>query len=429
MRPADIEGMGRLAAPHPGLSLEDTAAVLYHAADAIAVLDSPPSDDLEGRRFIYVNAAFEELYQRPATAIIGKAAWDFFRGNAARKPFQIAMQRMETATPFSHTRLLPRPDGSSIWIEVNFRPLPPFDPPRGRWMFISRDITTARAAQIQNHRLIAAVERASDPIAIFTISGGTFKYDFVNDAFLILTGYSREQILDRTPETLHSQRGDRAVVARDRATLLAGEPVQGDFHFMRADGSDIHLQYKATPVRDYATQSVTSIVVSYHSVTQTAAERIRLEYEANHDPVTGLYNRRHIERRLAEARERPVESAQTALFIDLDRFKVVNDKFGHDVGDRVLRNVAQAFQSCIWGSDVVGRWGGDEFVAILQCTPKNAEGIAQRMIESLAQNSDSKMVGASIGIAPIEAGSDALERADEAAYAAKRLGGNRFRTG
>ncbi|HTW85018.1 MAG TPA: diguanylate cyclase [Candidatus Sulfotelmatobacter sp.] len=402
--------------------------MLRYAPDAIALLDSPPADDLEARRFLFVNDAFERLYQCAHDEVVGLHPWDFFRHNARREGYLAAMAQLERGEPFSHTRRLPRPDGSSVWIEVNFRPLPPLDAPRCRWMFISRDISAARALQVQNQRLIAALERASEPIVIAAVHERSFSYEFVNDAFVKLTGYDRSE-LQYTIVDLVYDPAELDKLNEARQLLLRGEPVQSEFRMRRANGTPIHLEYTSIPVVDEVTKKVTTVVATFRDITESATVRRRLEHEASHDTLTGLFNRRYMERRLGDAAEwSTYVSGQSLLFIDLDHFKQVNDDFGHDVGDRVLHDVARALQSCVAEADVLGRWGGDEFLAILQCTTSVAERVAVRMIEALAGSRYAKMVGCSIGVARLDPHADVVALADEAAYEAKRAGGNSFRT-
>jgi diguanylate cyclase (GGDEF)-like protein/PAS domain S-box-containing protein len=294
-------------------------------------------------------------------------------------------------------------------------------------MFISRDITISRASQVQNQRLIAALERASEPIVIAAVTPTSFSYEFVNDAFARLTGYDRTNLLHTLVDLVYDP-NEAEKLARSRAQLLRGEPVHSQFQMRRADGSAIHLEYTSIPVFDETTRTVTSIVATFHDVTEVTTTRRRLEHEASHDALTGLLNRRAMERKLEEAAEwSTYVPGQSLLFIDLDHFKKVNDDLGHDVGDRVLHDIARALQGCVAEADVIGRWGGDEFVAILQCSTTVAERIAARMISAVGATRYARIVGASIGIARLDPHADVVALADNAAYRAKRAGGNTVR--
>ncbi len=159
----------------------------------------------------------------------------------------------------------------------------------------------------------------------------------------------------------------------------------------------------------------------------------RLHHQAYHDPLTGLANRALFRERLVAAldahrqRDRPV----AVLFADLDDFKLVNDSFGHAIGDRVLRAIAERLRACVGDEDLVARLGGDEFAVVLDHHPADAEPTGERMLAALREPFlvDGRRigVGASIGLVVPEPGeplsADALlRRADAAMYASKRRG-------
>ncbi len=168
-----------------------------------------------------------------------------------------------------------------------------------------------------------------------------------------------------------------------------------------------------------------------------AGQQKQLSYHATHDPLTGLYNRREFERRLEqalrEAREDRIESV--LCYIDLDRFKVVNDTCGHVAGDALLEQVAGRLRAAVRSCDVLARLGGDEFAILLRgCGLNKARGIAESAVESITAlrfQWDERVfhLGASVGLVAIDASSanptDTLSCADVACYWAKDHGGNR----
>lgn len=157
-----------------------------------------------------------------------------------------------------------------------------------------------------------------------------------------------------------------------------------------------------------------------------------------HDEATGLFNTRYLEERLKSEYERVTRYGGTVviLYIDLDRFKAVNDRFGHPAGNVVLREVAAAMKGQIRASDALGRAGGDEFMAVLQqATAERARPVAERLCKAVEELSCDigngrkvDFVRASIGIAEFPAHGDSMESvvsaADRAVYEAKKLGGN-----
>ena len=163
----------------------------------------------------------------------------------------------------------------------------------------------------------------------------------------------------------------------------------------------------------------------------------QLLHAARHDPLTGLANRTRLDELLQQAiRRRAKAGARHAalLFIDLDRFKLINDSLGHAVGDRVLVEVAQRLSRCLRPGDYLIRFGGDEFVVLLEdmARDEDAEHVAQRVLESLQPplqlDGRTLVISASIGITSLtgESGDDALQAADLALYRAKAAGKSQF---
>ena len=167
-------------------------------------------------------------------------------------------------------------------------------------------------------------------------------------------------------------------------------------------------------------------------VTSKVAEEQALRRAANQDKLTGLHNRSYGEQLLQEAcRQARKGQPLSILVCDIDHFKRINDRFGHIAGDRVLRQVATAMRGAVRSNDPVIRWGGEEFLIILQrCTADRAVVLARRIRELVASQQDPE-VGAStlsIGVAQLQDDESAehfFERADAALYAAKGAGRNR----
>ncbi len=207
-----------------------------------------------------------------------------------------------------------------------------------------------------------------------------------------------------------------------------------EIRILRKDGSSFPADFRSTPI--IQTNTLVGGVLIFEDITerQEAAELIR--YMANHDALTHLPNRNYFKRRLPQA----ISLAQRhkrilcLLFIDLDRFKPVNDTYGHGIGDMVLVQVANRLRSTLRSSDSVCRLGGDEFVILLESTdtPEGASHVAQKAIELLNEPIEVSRhvcyIGASVGISvyPDDC-ADAetmLRHADIAMYEAKKNGRN-----
>ncbi|GAA0517165.1 GGDEF domain-containing protein [Saccharopolyspora subtropica] len=206
--------------------------------------------------------------------------------------------------------------------------------------------------------------------------------------------------------------------------------------FRRSDGRRVWLAMASrslTPDSD----PPHPIVVSFTDITESRAIRERLEREATHDPLTGLANRTLVLRHLESAMRSMHRTRPTGvLFIDLDKFKVINDSLGHSVGDEVLRIVGERLRKLVREGDVVGRLGGDEFVVITHDEDKRAkirslaEQLRRCLIDPIGANGRRLHVDASIGIVLVRPGDprtapDVLRDADVAMYHAKTLGRGR----
>jgi diguanylate cyclase (GGDEF)-like protein len=178
-----------------------------------------------------------------------------------------------------------------------------------------------------------------------------------------------------------------------------------------------------------------SILGQVEDITDRKTRELELEHDAEHEPLTGLWNRSGFCRLLEEAwRERTDPGVLAVLFVDLDGFKHANDVHGHEAGDEVLVHTAQRLRQAVRGGDVVGRWGGDEFVVLCADTAGvlEAHEVAKRLCAALAEPfrviETSVEIGASVGVAIDANHTDPyalLREADAASYVAKRRGRGR----
>jgi len=205
-------------------------------------------------------------------------------------------------------------------------------------------------------------------------------------------------------------------------------------------GQEISIQDSAAPIRDRNGRLVGAVMV-FHDVSQERRLQRALAYQATHDALTGLINRREFESRLNDAlqavRDDPSVS-HVLLYLDLDQFKVVNDTCGHQAGDRLLKQITSVVQTRIRTTDVLARLGGDEFgVLLADCTLETASRIAENLRQAIRDFrfvwQDRVMnVGVSIGLAEINGSVETLaavmSAADVACYSAKDSGRNRVQT-
>lgn len=281
------------------------------------------------------------------------------------------------------------------------------------------------------------------PVGIF-YADQRGKCSYINRRGLDMLGMSQESALgDGWLAAVHYEDRPR-VEAGWRLACEARFPFKEDFRFDRGNGSLAWVMGEAVPERDEAGEAVGYIGTLAEITDRIAVEESlrrneeRLQYIAHHDQVTGLPNRvlfhSHLRRAIAETQRSGRMAA--ILFLDLDRFKTINDSLGHEIGDQVLREVSARLGACTRKSDLVARFGGDEFVILLESLRelKDIAHIAEKILHSLpppiAIPPHVLHVTTSIGIALVPAdGEDAdglMKAADVAMYRAKEQGRNNF---
>ncbi len=289
----------------------------------------------------------------------------------------------------------------------------------------------------ERHRLLA--DNASDVIWTMDVDG---RFTYVSPSVEKLSGYSAAQTLGQSiAEALapESSAVAQEMLKKALAAIHTRQPFpeyRGELEVLRKDGTTVWTEVRTTRMRNAADEFIGIL-----GVTRDISERKRVEesirHMAQHDALTGLPNRALFSDRLQQALASAQRDARrlAVMFIDLDKFKPINDSFGHGVGDLLLRDVAQRVCACLRASDTVARIGGDEFVVLLRAAEEDAGALAVGEKIRLALGQPFELAGhrlpisASIGIALFpEHGADEIEllkNADAAMYDAKKRGHDR----
>jgi diguanylate cyclase (GGDEF)-like protein/PAS domain S-box-containing protein len=297
---------------------------------------------------------------------------------------------------------------------------------------LQRQLTEQRMHTEQLRLLGSAIHVAADGIAIMTpaVEAVGPRIAFVNDGFCAIYGRRREDIIGQTPLAFGIVERQQSIFDALLQHVFERRPFEAEATARRVGGSEFELDLQLVPIEDSG--ELTHWVAFARDVTAEKHQVSSLRHQAMHDSLTGLPNRTL----LFDALERTIELARAEksslalMLMDLDRFKEVNDTFGHHFGDALLRQVAFRLHNQLRGEDVVARLGGDEFAVVLSRTAdaQSAAFTARRILNALEQpfviESQVLEVGASIGIALYpEHGTDArtlLRNADVAMYAAKQ---------
>lgn len=257
----------------------------------------------------------------------------------------------------------------------------------------------------------------------------------VNPAFGTLLGYTSEDEVLKLDFGTQICANFEDHLAFRRELEATGEIRGREMTLRHRNGDRLVVTHSARLVRDsrgaplYFEGTIADVTASHKQAKQWS-------YEASHDSLTGLLNRREMERRMQTALENAAIDRSTfaVVMIDLDGFKAVNDRFGHGAGDDFLRHVASSLREAVRAGDLIARFGGDEFLVLLERTSEEAAmRVSQSLLKSIASNEflwtgQSMAAKASLGVG-MGSGSDAtwvsiLERADSACYEAKKSGGN-----
>lgn len=294
------------------------------------------------------------------------------------------------------------------------------------------DISDRRRSEDERIKLSRALEQTADMVMI-TDRDGTIEY--VNPAFATITGFARKDVIRRKPNILASGRHDHAFYETLWRTITAGHSFREVFINCKRDGSLFYEEKTISPLKDQAGR-ITHFISTGQDITERMRAEERLQYLASHDLLTGLPNRALFLDRLAHALVWAGRRGRicAVLFLDCDRFKMINDTLGHEAGDRVLQTFADRLGACVRSGDTVARLGGDEFAVLLGdvARPDHVPAVAAKILSAIAQPVEAQgrelFVTTSVGISvsPPDAGdsADLLKNAEAAMYRAKEAGRN-----
>ncbi len=268
--------------------------------------------------------------------------------------------------------------------------------------------------------------------------GPDLRFSYLSDRFQEVMGLPRREMIGRSLADLYAGQEEDLERWRNHTEDLAAHRSFADFeiHWHRLDGGLRFLSFSGRPVFDQSGRFEGYRGIA-HDVTDAKRLAEQMAHQASHDALTGLVNRREFEHRLERVLSTCKEqgSSHALCYLDLDRFKVVNDTCGHAAGDELLKQLAGVLGDAIRRRDTLGRLGGDEFSVLMEhCTLDQASRVAdtlRKVVEDFRFVSDGKSfsLSVSIGLVPVDANSGSLTAvltaADSACYAAKDEGRNR----
>ncbi|MDE2585713.1 MAG: PAS-domain containing protein, partial [Betaproteobacteria bacterium] len=372
----------------------------------------------------------ESLFARGLPNLKEVLEFNAARGEyGAEHPEQLVQEILQRASePALHAFERTRPNGTVL--HVRGVPLP-----NGGFVTVYTDVTQHRRAE--ERLLLAEKVFANSPEAIMICDQGN-RIISVNQAFCDITGYAQDEVLGRDPRILASGRHDKEFYGRMWQTLRESGAWAGEIWDRRKNGEIYPKWMTINALHDTQSGALTHYITLFSDITERKETEARIHHLAHHDPLTGLPNRFTLEARLDQslAHARRHGNKVAVMFLDLDRFKTINDSLGHAVGDALLMEIAHRLRTSVRESDTVARLGGDEFVVILPevDSANDAAHVAAKIIEQIAlpvQVAPHALhTSASVGISLYPDDGDAvavvMQNADTAMYHAKAVGRNNF---
>ena len=382
------------------------------------------------------NKAFEEFTGKSEQEQIGKSDFDLFDPNLAVTFRSLDRQILDTGQTHSQEEWVTYPDGHKALLSTVKTP---FYGPDGEVLGlvgISRDITDRVDAENSLRQAATVFESTREGVMI---TNADKRILMVNRAFTELLGYTEAEVLGQSTDMLQSPRHDQQFFRRMWTEIKTIGHWQGEVWNRRKNGDEFPQLLSISTVKDNEGK-VTQYVSVFTDISKIKETEAELEFLAHHDPLTRLPNRRLLLSRIRHAIETVKRDGGmlALLMLDLDRFKDVNDSFGHATGDELLQQVADRLTKRLRTVDTLTRLGGDEFTVLLQgiANREDAGRVASEIVTMLGEpwflsNGFEVRIGSSVGITLFPdhctTAEEMLQQADTALYQAKEEGRGRFK--
>lgn len=401
-----------------------------------SIIDSTPDfifcKDDEGV-YLRCNKAVEELFGAKEAEIVGKTDFDFVDKTTAesfREQDKIMMDKGQTNI---NEETVIYPDGRRAILQTLKTPYKTASGEVLGLLGIARDITEQRKAEQELHIAGQVFAASNEGILVTDPDNNIIQ---VNPAFSEITGYNKEEVIGKNPRILSSGLQDHDFFHRFWTSLHASGSWSGEIWNRRKSG-EVYPQWLSISIIKDSHGHIQQYIALMSDISKNKAAEERISWLAHHDVLTKLPNRALLQDRTHQAliaAERQQKKV-ALLFIDLDRFKFINDSLGHSIGDELLIEVAQRLLHEVREDDTVSRTGGDEFTVLLtNSDEQGAAHVAEKLIEKISHPFVIKghhlYVTLSIGISLFpDNGRDAQilnQKADTAMYRAKENGRNQY---
>ena len=382
----------------------------------------------------FANQAYQEWFGRSPQEMVGIRIQDLLGPQlfALNEPY---IRRALMGEKIHFERTLTKADGSTGYTLVHYIPDCNLQGEVVGFFVQVNDVSGLKQTELALKLAASVFDNTQEGIFVTDANNTILS---VNPAFTRITGYTAAEAIGQTPHLLHSSRHDASFFHEMWQTLDQSGHWAGEVWNRRKDGT-LFLEWQAISRIAAAQDQPLRYLSIFHDITELRSQQERIQHLAFYDALTDLPNRSllmdRLEHQMVLAQRE--KSGLVLMFLDLDRFKDVNDTLGHSAGDALLQAVVHKLQTQVRKSDTVARVGGDEFVILLgaPATQDEIARIASQLIavanEPLELRGQTAQVGLSIGIAVYpqdgQTPSNLVKSADSAMYAAKKAGKNTYR--
>lgn len=406
-------------------SEQQTASLFEHNPEAVYTLD------LNGY-FTSVNTASEKLLELTEQELLGQ----HYQLGIVEEDRDLARRHFEAAKagePQHYQLRIFNSKGALKKLEITNMPMI-VDGKIAGVHGIGKDITQQSDYEERLQILNRSVEASTNGVVISDARRPGFPIIYINPAFTAISGYEPDDMIGRNCRILQGVDTDPNTVQQISKALREQHEIRCTIRNYRKDGKPFWNELIISPVRD-VNGEVSHFVGLQNDISERVEREAELAYNAEHDVLTGLPNRTALERFLQRSVSNNVARVYV-LFIDLDGFKPVNDSLGHECGDHILVQTAQRLSSVMPTQDLLARFGGDEFVAVIQSVTRDEDVIP--LARQILSQFDAPFVyedaevslSAAIGIASSEIAvknpNELIQQADVAMYEAKRRGSGTY---
>lgn len=398
--------------------------VFENSLDSIVITSTSPEE-----HFLYVNESFkkktgyceEELFQKSPRILQGKLT--------NRNVLDTLKEKLKNGEDFIGQTTNYRKDGTPYVVKWFISALKDLDNNTIAYFSFQKEVTQTLWDSKKLNFLSSIINQIEQLILVTDLTG---KIVFVNELFCRKTAYNEEEILNQNVRVLKSGKHTDDYYKKVWDSLLKNESFHDVFINKDKFGNIFFEQKAITPIKneDGEVEFYASIG---HDVTKLINEKDALELQAYKDTLTGLYNRLKLDivinQKLKDFSK--YQHLFSFILIDIDHFKTINDTYGHDIGDEILVSIASTLKSSLRKDDFICRWGGEEFVVILDLPIDVSITIAKTLKKEVefSQNKIGKTITISVGITEVKNNdnfSTIFKRVDEYLYKAKNSGRNRI---